>query len=155
MADVGIQTKASIARQEQADNKIVALEAQYRIVSLINEFISDPRNHHSYIPFEADSTAASGSIRAFNHLAMKRAELAKSAKDGNEALQEIDNQLDAMRETIRKGVNNTLNALKIQIDKASQVSNESQGERPLRLPAAEARGKCPRAGRHHPQGQDR
>ena len=128
MADVGIQTKASIARQEQADNKIVALEAQYRIVSLINEFISDPRNHHSYIPFEADSTAASGSIRAFNQLAMKRAELAKSAKDGNEALQEIDNQLDAMRETIRKGVNNTLNALKIQIDKASQVSNESQGE---------------------------
>ena len=33
-----------------------------------------------------------------------------------------------MRETIRKGVNNTLAALKIQIDKASQVSNESQGE---------------------------
>jgi capsular exopolysaccharide synthesis family protein len=128
MADVGIQTKTSIARQEQAENRIVALEAQYRIVNLINEFISDPRNKHSYIPFEADSTAASGSIKAFNELAMKRAELAKSAKDGNEALQELDNQLDAMRETIRKGVNNTLNALKIQIDKASQVSNESQGE---------------------------
>ena len=58
---------------------------------------------------------------------MKRAEIAKSAKDGNEALTEIDSQLDAMRETIRKGVNNTLNALKIQIDKATQVSNESQG----------------------------
>lgn len=128
MADVGIQTKASIARQEQAENKIVALEAQYRIVNLINEFIGDPRNKHSYIPFEADSTAASGSIRAFNELAMKRAEIAKSAKDGNEALAEIDSQLDAMRETIRKGVNNTLNALKIQIDKANQVSNESQGE---------------------------
>lgn len=128
MADVGIQTKTSIARQEQADNKIVALEAQYRIVSLINEFISDPRNQHSYIPFEADSTAASGSIRAFNELAMKRAELAKSAKDGNEALAEIDSQLNTMRETIRKGVNNTLNALRIQIDKANQVSNQSQGE---------------------------
>ncbi len=128
MADVGIQTKTSIARQEQADNKIVALEAQYRIVNLINEFISDPRNAHSYIPFEADSTAASGSIKAFNELAMRRAELAKSAKEGNEALQEIDNQLNTMRETIRKGVNNTLNALRIQIDKANQVSNESQGE---------------------------
>ena len=128
MADVGIQTKTSIARQEQADNKIVQLEAQYRIVSLINEFISDPRNRHSYIPFEADSTAASGSIRAFNQLAMRRAELSKSAKDDNDAIREIDRQLDAMRETIRKGVNNSLNALKIQIDKATQVSNESQGE---------------------------
>ena len=128
MADVGIQTRTSIARQEQAENNIIALEAQYRIIELINEFISDPRNKHAYIPFEADSTAASGSIKAFNELAMKRAEIAKSAKEGNEALTEIDNQLDAMRETIRKGVNNTLNAIKIQIDKANQVSNQSQGE---------------------------
>ena len=128
MVDVGVQTKTSIARQEQAENKIVALEAQYRIVGLINDFISDPRNKYSYIPFEADSTAASGSIRAFNELAMRRAELAKSAKDGNDALKEIDQQLNTMRETIRKGVNNTLNALRIQLDKANQVSNESQGE---------------------------
>lgn len=128
MADVGIQTKSSIARQEQAESKIVALEAQYRIVGLINDFISDPRNRYSYIPFEADSTAASGSIRAFNELAMRRAEVAKSAKDNNQALQEIDQQMGTMRETIRKGVNNTLNALRIQIDKAKQVSNESQGE---------------------------
>lgn len=128
MADVGIQTKTSIARQEAAEGKIVALEAQYRIVNLINEFIADPRNRHSYIPFEADSTAASGSIKAFNELAMRRAELAKSAKDGNEALKELDKELDAMRETIKKGVNNTLNAIKIQLDKANQVSNQSQGE---------------------------
>ena len=33
-----------------------------------------------------------------------------------------------MRETIKKGVNNTLNAIKIQLDKANQVSNQSQGE---------------------------
>ena len=104
------------------------LEAKYRIVGLINDFINDPHNKYSYIPFEADSTAASGSIKAFNELAMRRAELAQSAKGDNEALKEIGRQLDNMRETIRKGVNNTLNALKIQIDKASQVSNESQGE---------------------------
>ncbi len=128
MADVEGQTRISIARQEQAESNIVALEAQYRIVGLINEFISDPQNKYSYIPFEADSTAASGSIRAFNELAMKRAELVKSAHGDNEALKELDRQLDNMRETIRKGVNNTLSAIKIQIDKASQISNESQGE---------------------------
>ena len=128
MADVESQTKASIVRQEQAENKIVALEAQYRIVGLINEFISDPKNKYSYIPFEADSTAASGSIRAFNQLAMRRAELAQSAKGDNEALKEVERQLDNMRETIRKGVNNTLSALKIQIDHAGQESSQSQGE---------------------------
>ena len=36
--------------------------------------------------------------------------------------------MNTMRETIRKGVNNSLNALKIQIDKANQVSAQSQGE---------------------------
>ncbi len=128
MVDVESQTKASIARQEQAESKIVALEAQYRIVGLINEFISDPRNKYSYIPFEADSTAASGSIKAFNQLAMRRAELAQSAHGDNEALKELDRQLDNMRETIHKGVNNTLSALRIQLDKVAQVSNKSQGE---------------------------
>ncbi|MBR5029716.1 MAG: polysaccharide biosynthesis tyrosine autokinase [Muribaculaceae bacterium] len=128
MADVELQTKASIARQEQAESKIVALEAQYRIVGLINDFINDPRNKYSYIPFEADSTAASGSIKAFNQMAMRRAELAQSAHGDNEALKELDQQLDAMRETIRKGVNNTLHALKIQLDKVGQVSSESHGE---------------------------
>lgn len=136
MADVDNQTKVSIARQEQAENKIVALEAQYRIVGLINDFINDPRNKYSYIPFEADSTAASGSIKAFNQLAMRRAELAQSAKGDNEALKEIDRQLDNMRETIRKGVSNTQNALRIQLDKASQVSRESQGEM-SRVPSLE------------------
>ena len=127
LADVDGQTKTSIARQEQAESKIVALESQYRIVGLINDFINDPRNKYSYIPFD-ESTAASGPISAFNELAMRRAELARSAKGDNEALKEIDRQLDAMRETIRKGVSNTLSALRIQIDKASQVSSESQGE---------------------------
>lgn len=136
MADVDNQTKVSIARQEQAENKIVALEAQYRIVGLIDDFINDPRNKYSYIPFEADSTAASGSIKAFNQLAMRRAELAQSAKGDNEALKEIDRQLDNMRETIRKGVSNTQNALRIQLDKASQVSRESQGEM-SRVPSLE------------------
>lgn len=128
VADVAVQTKTSIGRQEMADNRIVQLEAQYRIVNLINDFINDPRNKHSYIPFEADSTAASGSIRAYNELVMKRAELAKSAKEGNDVLKEIDHQINTMRESVRQGVNNTLSALKIQIDKANQVSNESQGE---------------------------
>ena len=128
VADVAVQTKTSIGRQEMADNRIVQLEAQYRIVNLINDFINDPRNKHSYIPFEADSTAASGSIRAYNELVMKRAELAKSAKEGNDVLKEIDHQINTMRESVRQGVNNTLSALKIQIDKANQLSNESQGE---------------------------
>ncbi len=128
MADVGIQTKASIGRQEQSDAKIVELEAKYRIVNLINEFISDPKNKYSYIPFEADSVAASGSIKVFNELVTKRAELAESAKEGNEALQELDAQIEEMRATIHKGVNNTLNALKIQIDKAKEVNEEAQEE---------------------------
>ena len=128
MADVGIQTKASIGRQEQAEGKIVELEAKYRIINLINEFINDPNNRYAYIPFEADSVAASGSIKAFNELVTRRAELAESAREGNEALEELDAQIDEMRETIRKGVNNSLNALKIQIEKASQVSEVAEEE---------------------------
>lgn len=128
VADVGLQTKASVERQEKSDAKIVALETQYRIVGMINEFVNDPKNRYSYIPFEADSIAASGSIKAFNQLAAKRAELMQSAKGENEALKALDQQLDDMRRTIVKGVNNTLSALRLQIDNASQQNAKSENE---------------------------
>lgn len=128
LADVGLQTKASVERQEKSDAKIVALETQYRIVGMIGDFVKDPKNRYSYIPFEADSIAASGSIKAFNELAAKRTELMQSAKGENEALKALDRQLDDMRQTILKGVNNTQSALKLQIDNASQQTAKSENE---------------------------
>lgn len=136
IADVELQTKTLIGRQERADNQVIRLETRYRIVGMIKEFVSDPKNRYSYIPFDVDSTAASSPVRAYNELIVQRTRLAASANPSNQQMQVLDDQIDAMRANVLKGVNNTLDALKVQIGRANTLSSSSLGEM-SKLPSLE------------------
>lgn len=128
MIDVGLQTKSLIGKQEIADRAIVNLETKYRIAEMIKDFVNNPANRNSYIPFSADSTAATGSIKAYNALIMERMHLAASATDDNQAMHRLDEQIEVMRSNVAKGVENTLNAIKIQLARANAESASSGGE---------------------------
>lgn len=128
MIDVGLQTKSLIGKQEIADRAIVNIETKYRIAAMIKDFVNDPANRNSYIPFSADSTAASGSIKAYNAMVMERMHLAASATDDNQAMHRLDDQIETMRANVVRGVDNTLAALKIQLARAQAESAASTGE---------------------------
>lgn len=127
LVDPELQAKSAIGRHDMADQAIINLEARYRIVSMIKDFVSDPANARSFIPFSADSTAASGAISAYNNLITQRMKLESSAMGDNPSLQRIDSQIDAMRNNVINGVDNTLRALRVQIAKAGSVSASSSG----------------------------
>ena len=128
IVDVGQQAKAVINKQEYAAQRAITLETRYRIVAMIKDFIKNPDNKYAYIPFSADSTSASGSIAAYNGLIMKRMKLEGSALPNNQALQELDAQLQHMRTNVEHGINNTLSALQVQSSQAKSVSNSSLGQ---------------------------
>lgn len=128
MIDVGLQTKSLIGKQEIADRVIVNLESKYRIAAMIKDFVKDPANRNAYIPFSADSTAASGSIKAYNAMIMERMRLAASATDDNQAMHRLDEQIETMRVNVIRGIDNTMSALKIQINRADVERNASGGE---------------------------
>jgi len=128
MIDVGLQTKSLIGKQEIADRAIVNIETKYRIAAMIKDFVNDPANRNSYIPFSADSTSASGSIKAYNALVMERMHLAASATDDNQAMHRLDEQIETMRANVVRGIDNTLGALKIQLARANAESAASMGE---------------------------
>lgn len=127
MIDVGLQTKSLIGKQEMADRALINLETKYRIAGMIKDFVNDPANRNAYIPFSADSTAASGSIKAYNALVMERMKLAASATDDNQAMHRLDEQIESMRANVVRGVDNTLAGLKIQIARANAESAASSG----------------------------
>ncbi len=128
MIDVGLQTKSLIGKQEIADRAIVNIETRYRIASMIKDFVNDPKNRNSYIPFSADSTSASGSIKAYNALVMERMNLATSATDDNAAMTRLDEQIETMRANVVRGIDNTLGALQIQLARANAEAASSTGE---------------------------
>ena len=128
IVDPELQIKSSVAKQEKADQAIIKLETNKQLLGMVRDFVSDPKNKHSYIPFEVDSSAASGGIKAYNNLLAKRQELSQSAKGDNSALKQIDEQLETMHGNVLQGLNSSIKGLDVQLSKARSQANESAGE---------------------------
>lgn len=118
MVDPETQGKAVIGKQTASENAIVALQTQYRIMSMVRDFIANPANKYNLIPFEADLTEASGSVMAYNRLLTERMRLAESAKDDNAVMHNIDKQLAVTRANVLRGVKSSMQALNIRLAQA-------------------------------------
>ena len=128
MINVELQMKNAMAKQEMADRAIIKLETQKQLLGMVKDFIINPANKHSYIPFDVDSSAASGSIKAYNNLLVKRQELEQSAHGDNIALKRIDEQIESMHSNILKGVDSSIKGINMQLGKAQNQNNETNSD---------------------------
>ena len=127
LVDPDLQIKTDVSRQQSSDQTIIALETNKQLLGMVKDFVSDPANKYSYIPFEADGAGANGAIRTYNALLAKRQELEISAKGDNMALKQVEQQIDAMRSNVLDGVNSSIRGLNVQIAKARNQYNTSSG----------------------------
>ena len=128
IVDPELQVKSAVAKQEVTDRAIVKLETNKQLLGMVRDFVSNPANKHSYIPFEVDSSAASGSIRAYNNLLTKRQELAQSAKGDNLALKQIDEQIETMHHNVLQGLNSSIKGVDLQLNKVRGQANATAGD---------------------------
>ena len=128
IVDPELQVKSAIAKQELSDRAIIKLETNRQLLGMVRDFVNNPANKHSYIPFEVDSSAASGSIRAYNNLLAKRQELAQSAKGDNLALKQIDEQIETMHHNVLQGLNSSIKGVDMQLNKVRGQANQTAGD---------------------------
>ncbi len=128
MINVELQMKDAMAKQEMADRAIIKLETNKRLLTMVKEFVSDPANKHSYIPFAVDSSAASGAIKAYNNLLVKRQDLEQSAKGDNMALKRIDDQIESMHQNIIKGVDSSIKGINMQLSQAQGQTSTTKND---------------------------
>ena len=128
ISDAELQLKSSIAKQEMADRAIIKLETDKQLLGMVKDFITNPANKHSYIPFDVDSSAASGSIKAYNNLLAKRQELELSAKDNNTALKQLDQQIETMHNNVLQGLNTSMKGVDMQLKKMYNQVNKASGD---------------------------
>ena len=128
MINVELQMKNAMAKQEMADKAIIKLETNKRLLGMVKDFVNDPSNKHSYIPFDVDSSAASGSIKAYNNLLAKRQELEHSAKGDNQALKRIDDQIESMHGNILQGINSSIRGIDLQLRQAQSQTNSTNSD---------------------------
>ena len=128
IVDPELQIKTSVAKQEKADQAIIRLETNKQLLGMVRDFVTNPANKHSYIPFDVDSSAATGAIKAYNNLLAKRQELEQSAKGDNMALKQLDQQIETMHSNVLQGLNSSIKGLDVQLSKARSQANLSAGE---------------------------
>jgi len=128
VVDQTLKAKNMGTKQLEAEEDLVKLEAQTRVMQMIRDFVSTPANKNSLIPFGAEEEGLNGSVKMYNNLVLERMKLANSATDDNEVMQNIDRQLEDARQSVIKGVNNNLSALKIQLASARAVSGATERE---------------------------
>ena len=128
IVDPELQVKSAIAKQEITDRAIIKLETNKQLLGMVRDFVSNPANKHSYIPFEVDSSAASSSIKAYNNLLAKRQDLALSAKGDNIALKQLDEQIETMHANVLHGVNSSIKGLDMQLNKVRGQANQTSGD---------------------------
>jgi len=128
IVDPELQVKSAVAKQEVSERAIIKLETNRQLLGMVKDFVSNPANKHSYIPFEVDSSAASGSIRAYNNLLSKRQELAQSARGDNLALKQIDEQIETMHHNVLQGLNSSIKGVDLQLSKARGQANSTAGD---------------------------
>jgi len=128
IVDPELQIKTAVTKQQMTDQAIIRLEAKRELLGMVRDFVNDPANKHSYIPFAVDSSAASSSIKAYNNMLAKRQELELSAKGDNMALRQLDDQIEAMHSNVAQGINNSIKALNLQLNQMRGQMSQTTGE---------------------------
>lgn len=101
----------------------VELETKTAVFSLILDFIENPDNRYSAIPFTIDMPGEP--IEAYNELALQRLKLASGLKGTTKALEIADSQMDAMRATMITTLRSHLSAAQGAINSIDRLSGQA------------------------------
>lgn len=115
-------------KKSMGDLSRIELTTNYEVLKMVKDFVDDPANEHSMIPFSVGSSEAGGMVDAYNNLVLERSRVASSAKDNSVVLKSIDSRLDLVRENVRRAVDKSLESLKIKIDETEKVESRADSQ---------------------------
>lgn len=94
------------------------LENQIRMANFIKDYLLDPAHTNDLIPaaIAVSDVAINANISNYNETLMHRDKLLANSSTSNPMIQEIDNQLSAIRRSIIASIDNQIATLNIQLD---------------------------------------
>ena len=117
-----IRSDAQLALQEssESDRRTVLLQNQHSMATYIRNYLSDPSKNTELIPSGTgvDEMNIEGQILNYNQTLLKRNRLIENSSERNPVVQDLNNSLDAMRQSIMRAVDNLIVNLDIQLRSA-------------------------------------
>lgn len=126
IVDVSTEASYQMAIKHGLEERLLNAETELEIIKITREFLADPENAYSMIATAPGSASVQSAITAYNQLILQYMNLSRTAKGDNAALQNLTNQIDAMRTNINASLENayetallTVNSLKSEMSNAN------------------------------------
>lgn len=101
LSDIETEVKAILESDVLFRTKLLEAETEAKIIQYVLEFLSEPQNKYSLIPFTTGlNETSSKAIEAYNELALQHLNMRVVAKEGSPALTLLEQQIDASRENV-------------------------------------------------------
>ncbi|MCH5328751.1 MAG: polysaccharide biosynthesis tyrosine autokinase [Coprobacter sp.] len=118
LTDVGLDTRLALEQNIKYQTQETGLQTQQRIVQIIEEFLLDPLNQYSLIPFASglNDEASVSAIQQYNELIMNRMRLLRTAKESSPTVELVTEQIDATRNNVLSTIKNHQKSLDVILD---------------------------------------
>lgn len=114
-----------LQKENSLEARMLSLQTELEILKMAKEFLANPENNFAMLP---NVPNVGEQIVTYNELIMKRMQLVASAKENNLALRKLNEQIDAMRETIAVAVDQAYSNSQVKLSalRRENVGNESR-----------------------------
>lgn len=131
--------RASVKQNAEIEQKMLDVNNQLGMAQYVKDYVSNPANRNKVIPSNTGIASAGieEQISKYNTLLLTRNNLAQSSSASNPLVRDYDEQLQGLRESIERGINNQVVAL----SKAAAGFRAAKGETDAQLESGPGQAK--------------
>ncbi len=132
LPDLAAIVSVDLAKQSEAERKIIELQSQYTMAKGLQEFINNPENSDKVLPSLSITGLVNGGnanaeITEYNTTLMERNRLVSANSVSNPLVKDFDRRLEGMRKAIAQTVSTQVDQLKTALNDMIAERNRASG----------------------------
>ncbi len=119
MTDIEHDVEFYVEQMKELQVKVIELEAQGRLVDLLDAYVKDPQNKYNLVPLmlaSGDGESTSKPVMTYNEALLEREKLLQSTKADNPLVAQINKQVDQLRKNVHLSIENAKKTLDLTLD---------------------------------------
>lgn len=125
IVDVKAEAAYLMTQKGSLEDALLKANTQHEVLKMTQEFISNPENNYSMIPFSQDIPGVAPAINTYNSLVLNRIRLEQNAKRDNSLLKAMKEQIDSVRINILTSVSRALATSEVSLNELKAKERQS------------------------------
>ncbi len=128
LISLGAEAQIILSRLSNLEVNIETAETELSLLKQTRDFLRDSENQYSLIPAGIAGGSVGDIASSYNSLIMQRLQLSNSAKDGNKALQALNNRIDVTRSNVLLSIDKTIETSTFKLNEMKALNDEYEAK---------------------------